>query len=59
MSQENVAHVRNAISPWNRQDRDAALKCISPDAELDASGRVLNPEIYTGVDGFMRFRRDT
>ena len=58
MSQENVDLVRNAIEAWNRQDHDAAWKSVSPDAELDASGRVLNPDIYTGVDGFIRFRRD-
>ena len=58
MSQENVDLVRNVVEAWNRQDQDAALKFLSPDAELDASGRVLNPDIYSGGDGFMRFRRD-
>jgi ketosteroid isomerase-like protein len=58
MSQENVEMVRDAIETWNRQDHDAALKFFSPDAELDASGRILNPDIYTGVEGLMRFRRD-
>jgi ketosteroid isomerase-like protein len=58
MSQENVELVRNALEAWNRQDDIAALRFFSPDAVLDASGRVLNPDVYAGVEGFMRFRQD-
>ena len=58
MSQRNAELVRSALNAWNRQDDEAALQLFSPDAELDASGRILNPDIYTGIDGLMRFRRD-
>ena len=57
MSEENVELVR-ALDAWNQQDEETALQLFSPDAELDASGRILNPDIYTGIDGLMRFRRD-
>ena len=58
MSEENVELVRRALDAWNQQDEETALQLFSPDAELDASGRILNPDIYTGIDGLMRFRRD-
>ena len=58
MSEENIEIVRGALDAWNRQDDEAALQLFSADTELDASGRILNPDIYTGIEGFMRFRRD-
>jgi ketosteroid isomerase-like protein len=58
MVEQNVELVRSAFDAWNRQDEMAALQLFSTDAELDVSGRILNPEIYTGIDGLMRFRRD-
>jgi len=58
MSQRNVEIVRNAFEAWNRQDYDTMSQLASPDIELDASDRVLNPDRYTGVEGFMRFRRE-
>ena len=58
MSEENIEIVRSALDAWNRQDDEAALQLFAADTELDASGRILNPDIYTGIEGFMRFRRD-
>jgi ketosteroid isomerase-like protein len=58
MSRENLEIVRRAMEAWNRQDNDAILELVAPQAELDASGRVLNPDIYAGADGFVRFRRE-
>jgi ketosteroid isomerase-like protein len=58
VSSANVELVRRVFDCWNRQDREAALELFSADAELDASGRVLNPETYSGTDGLMRFRRE-
>jgi ketosteroid isomerase-like protein len=58
MSQANLELVRDAIEAWNQQDHDAVVRIFSPDAELDASGRVMNPDVYRGLDGFMRFRSD-
>src|SRR5437764_1131362 len=58
MSQQNFELVRSAFEAWNRLDDEAILQLFSPDAELDASGRILNPDIYAGIDGLMQFRRD-
>jgi ketosteroid isomerase-like protein len=56
VSEKSIEIVRQAIEAWNRQDYDAVLKLVSPQAELDASGRVLNPDTYVGAEGFVRFR---
>lgn len=58
MASANVWLVRRVCDCWNRGDQDAALELFSPDAEIDASGRILNPDIYTGVDGLRRFSRE-
>ena len=58
MSQENVELVRRAFEAWNRQDPEAVRESFSPDLEIDASDRVLNPDVYQGVEGFMRMRRE-
>jgi ketosteroid isomerase-like protein len=42
MSQENVEIITAAIDAWNREDWDAALKDLAPDAELDFS-RAIGP----------------
>jgi ketosteroid isomerase-like protein len=42
---------------WNRQDQDAALELFLPTPCLTES-RVLNPDIYLGVDGLRRFGRE-
>ncbi len=58
MSEETVEVVRRGFDAWNRQDLEAVRECFSPDLEIDASDRVLNPDVYKGVDGFMRMRRE-
>jgi ketosteroid isomerase-like protein len=58
MTSANVELVRRVFDCWNRRDPDAALELLSPDAELDASDRILNPDIYSGADGLMRFSRE-
>ena len=51
--------MRSALDAWNRQDDEAALQLFSADTQLDARRAAsLNPDIYTGIEGFMRFRRD-
>ena len=55
---EDVEVVRRAFDAWNRQDLEAVHECFSPDLEIDASDRVLNPDAYQGVEGFMRMRRE-
>jgi ketosteroid isomerase-like protein len=56
MSEENVEIVRRAFEAWDRQDYEAASSDFSLDVEIDASDRILNPGIYTGIDGARRFR---
>ena len=56
MSRENVEIVRNGFEAWDRHDYEAAASHFSPDVEIDVTDRVLNPAIYRGLDGAMRFR---
>lgn len=56
MSQDNAAIVRRAFEAWDRQDFEAAATHFAPDVEIDASERILNPAVYTGIDGARRFR---
>jgi ketosteroid isomerase-like protein len=56
MSQESMEVVRRGFEAWDRQDYEAAAAHFSPDVEIDASERVLNPAVYRGMDGAMRFR---
>ena len=58
MSQENVELVTRGFEAWNRQDHEAVIECFSPDLEIDTSDRVLNPDLYEGVAGFMRMRQE-
>ena len=56
MSRENVEIVRNGFEAWDRHDYQEAASHFSPDVEIDVTDRVLNPAIYRGLDGAMRFR---
>ena len=56
MSRENVEIVRDGFEAWDRHDYEAAASHFSPDVEIDVTDRVLNPAIYSGLDGAMRFR---
>jgi ketosteroid isomerase-like protein len=58
MSQENVEIVRRGFEAWDRQDYEAAASHFSPDMEIDASERILNPAVYRGIDGARRFREE-
>ena len=46
MSQENVDVVRRAVEAWNRDDLDAALLFIHPDAEWR-----MPPDLFLGIEG--------
>jgi ketosteroid isomerase-like protein len=56
MSHENVEVVRRGFEAWDRGEYDAALGYFSPEVEIDASERILNPATYRGIDGARRFR---
>lgn len=58
MSNENAEIVRRAFEAWDRRDDEAALDHFSPDVEIDASERVLNPGVFHGIDGARRFRAE-
>jgi ketosteroid isomerase-like protein len=58
MSEDNVEIVRRAFQAWDRQDYEAAASHFSVDLEIDASDRILNPAVYTGIDGARRFRNE-
>jgi ketosteroid isomerase-like protein len=49
MSQENVEVVRLAYEAWNRDDVDAALLLIHPDAEWRGPG-----DLFLGIEGGYR-----
>ena len=58
MLQENAEIVRSGFEAWDRQDYDAAARHFSPEVEIDASDRVLNPAVYTDIAGAMGFRNE-
>jgi len=62
MSQENVEIVRRVMalmsqSPGPTRDREV-LACFAPDAVIDMSRRVFNPDVYEGHAGLIRLGED-
>jgi ketosteroid isomerase-like protein len=55
MSQENVEIVRRCTEHWANRDLSAITEILDPNAVLDLSRNVLNPDVYRGVDGFRRW----
>ena len=57
MSQENVEVVRQLMA-LGEQARESGVTpytdLVTPDVEIDQSRRVFNPEIYRGLDGWVR-----
>jgi ketosteroid isomerase-like protein len=51
MSRENVDVVRRAYDAWNREDLDAFLSIVHPDAEWTAAGAA---DLFLGVEGAYR-----
>lgn len=51
---ESERLIRRGYAAWNRGDWDAMEPLLAPDFEVDATDRVLNPAIYTGIKGFRR-----
>jgi len=46
--------VRRCYAAWNRGDFSELEQLMSPGFEIDATDRVMNPDRYTGLDGFRR-----
>jgi ketosteroid isomerase-like protein len=46
--------VRRCYDAWNRGDFAALEQLLSPEVEIDATDRVINPDRYIGLEGFRR-----
>jgi ketosteroid isomerase-like protein len=46
--------ILKAYDAWNRRDYGQAIDFLDPDVEVDASARVMNPDVYRGHAGFQR-----
>jgi ketosteroid isomerase-like protein len=46
--------VRRCYDAWNSGDLDALEQLLAPGIEIDATDRVMNPERYSGREGFRR-----
>ena len=51
---ESERLIRLGYDAWNRGDWAAMQSMVTPDFEVDATDRVLNPETYSGIDGVRR-----
>jgi ketosteroid isomerase-like protein len=51
---ENERLIRQGYDAWNRGDWARMEALITPDFEVDATDRVLNPDRYAGIEGFRR-----
>ncbi len=58
MTRDNAEIVRRGFEAWDAGDDDALPTYFSPDVEIDASDRILNPAVYRGLDGARRFRSE-
>jgi ketosteroid isomerase-like protein len=55
MSQENVEIVRRCDEFWAKRDYSFIREVVHPDGAIDLSRNELNPEVYRGYDGFLRW----
>ena len=51
---ENERLMRQGYDAWNRGDWTSMEALLTPDFEVDATDRVLNPDRYEGIEGFRR-----
>ncbi len=51
---ENERLMRFGYDAWNRGDWASMEALLTPDFEVDATDRVLNPDRYEGIEGFRR-----
>jgi ketosteroid isomerase-like protein len=57
MSEENVETVRRCYEFWAKRDYSFIEDVVHPDGSIDLSRNELNPDIYRGYDGFLRWVR--
>ena len=55
MSRENVEVVRRFYEKLNRGDIEGVVELCGDDFMMDMSGRIFNPDTYTGPDEIRRF----
>jgi ketosteroid isomerase-like protein len=55
MSQENVEIVRRCYHDWARRNLSKLEAILDPDAVIDMSRNLFNPDVYHGHDGFRRW----
>jgi ketosteroid isomerase-like protein len=51
---ENERLLRQGYDAWNGGDWATMEAFLAPEFEVDATDRVLNPDIYEGIEGFRR-----
>ena len=51
---ENERLLRQGYDAWNQGDWARMEALLTPDFEVDATDRVLNPDHYVGIEGFRR-----
>ena len=55
MSRDPADVALGLFAAWNRRDLAAVLALTADDLEIDFSQRILNPDIYRGHAGMLRF----
>ena len=56
MSEENIERLKAGLAALNRQDRDAYLALIDPDAEWHVTGQVVDQqEVYRGREAIWEY----
>jgi ketosteroid isomerase-like protein len=51
---ENERLLRRGYDAWNSGEWTSMEALLTPDFEVDATDRVLNPDRYQGIEGFRR-----
>jgi ketosteroid isomerase-like protein len=54
MRDSDAELVRTAYEVWNRRDFARIWELLDPEVVVDARARVMNPDVYTGHEGFQR-----
>jgi ketosteroid isomerase-like protein len=54
MAARDIEIIRRAYEAWNRRDYERARDYLDPGVVLDASARVMNPDVYHGHEGFQQ-----
>lgn len=56
---EHERLIRQGYEAWNQGDWETMERLVTPDFEIDATDRVLNPDRFVGMEGFRRMARET